>query len=357
MANYLIGDIHGCYREFKLLLEELAFNPSQDTLYLAGDLGCRGHQAVKCMDLAMQLDARMVLGNNDLRMICLVHEGLALTVQDNLEDLLSLPKRKQYYYTDWLIEQPLFLEQKHFALVHASLDPLWSFEQAQAYAKQASTYLRSLSYAQRGYYLGQRYFSQIITDLEHKHEQGTYLVGSQAQDQELRMFAELMHVFTVSRYRQLVLPEQASNIFPYTSANLRKRPAAYQCTTTLLQDPSKPYVDFEYQSRDSGNIFWERLAFPWFSYQEFLTQLTEQESTWVAKNPNLTLQSFTKPLYFGHWRIGTTQELPPGIIGTDSGCVEGDSLTAYALPTSHDLNSTQLLDLATPIARVAKLLD
>ena len=38
MATYAIVDIQGCYQEFRLLLEKIAFNPAQDRLWLVGDL-------------------------------------------------------------------------------------------------------------------------------------------------------------------------------------------------------------------------------------------------------------------------------------------------------------------------------
>ncbi|WP_183140986.1 metallophosphoesterase, partial [Pseudomonas aeruginosa] len=42
MATYLIGDVHGCYRELRHLLDKVDFNDSQDTLWLTGDLVARG---------------------------------------------------------------------------------------------------------------------------------------------------------------------------------------------------------------------------------------------------------------------------------------------------------------------------
>ena len=33
MSTYAIGDIQGCYKEFKNLLKEINFNKNKDTLY------------------------------------------------------------------------------------------------------------------------------------------------------------------------------------------------------------------------------------------------------------------------------------------------------------------------------------
>lgn len=42
MATYLIGDIHGCYRELRALLKQVKFEPQKDVLWLTGDLVARG---------------------------------------------------------------------------------------------------------------------------------------------------------------------------------------------------------------------------------------------------------------------------------------------------------------------------
>lgn len=36
MATYLIGDVHGCYRELRQLLNQVNFDANQDTLWLTG---------------------------------------------------------------------------------------------------------------------------------------------------------------------------------------------------------------------------------------------------------------------------------------------------------------------------------
>ena len=38
MSLYFIGDIQGCYQEFRALLEQVNFNKHQDQLWLAGDM-------------------------------------------------------------------------------------------------------------------------------------------------------------------------------------------------------------------------------------------------------------------------------------------------------------------------------
>ena len=38
MSIFAVGDIQGCYKEFRNLLREINFNKKNDVLWLAGDL-------------------------------------------------------------------------------------------------------------------------------------------------------------------------------------------------------------------------------------------------------------------------------------------------------------------------------
>ena len=49
MATYFVGDLQGCYDELQLLLERVDFNPTQDKLYLVGDLVARGAKSLECL--------------------------------------------------------------------------------------------------------------------------------------------------------------------------------------------------------------------------------------------------------------------------------------------------------------------
>ncbi|MCZ0610068.1 metallophosphoesterase, partial [Escherichia coli] len=47
MSTYIVGDIHGCYRELRELLDSVSFDPQQDTLWLTGDLVARGPDSLQ----------------------------------------------------------------------------------------------------------------------------------------------------------------------------------------------------------------------------------------------------------------------------------------------------------------------
>ena len=55
MAIYAIGDIQGCYDPFRQLLDEICFDPANDTLWLVGDLVNRGPKSLKVLRFVKSL--------------------------------------------------------------------------------------------------------------------------------------------------------------------------------------------------------------------------------------------------------------------------------------------------------------
>ncbi|GAB4124706.1 MAG: symmetrical bis(5'-nucleosyl)-tetraphosphatase [Sideroxydans sp.] len=147
MATYAIGDIQGCYDEFRALLDVLQFDPARDCLWLVGDLVNRGPASLEVLRLVKSLGeaAITVLGNHDLHLLA-VHAGIGkLHKSDTLDAILAAPDRSELM--DWLRRQKLaHLENDHL-LVHAGLLPQWTAEQALALAREVEQVLQSDRYA------------------------------------------------------------------------------------------------------------------------------------------------------------------------------------------------------------------
>ncbi|MDR5899777.1 symmetrical bis(5'-nucleosyl)-tetraphosphatase [Halomonas vilamensis] len=140
MSTYVIGDLHGCHKEFVALLETLAFNPDRDRLWLVGDLVNRGPGSLECLREARALGARCVLGNHDFHLLVAARGGGKLRKNDTLEDILNAPDRDALL--DWLQQQPLTMREDDTLMVHAGILPSWSLTHAQALDEEVQAALQ-----------------------------------------------------------------------------------------------------------------------------------------------------------------------------------------------------------------------
>lgn len=146
MAIYAIGDIQGCYFEFRQLLEQFDFNNSKDTLWLVGDLVNRGPDSLQVLRFVKSLgdNAITVLGNHDLHLLAVAAGKAELHRSDTLEEILNAPDRDELL--NWLRQQRLIYTQDNYTLVHAGLLPQWSIKQAIALSSEVEQALRSDNY-------------------------------------------------------------------------------------------------------------------------------------------------------------------------------------------------------------------
>ena len=139
MSTYVIGDIQGCDRELQALLQEVAFDPAHDRLWLTGDLVNRGPQSLAVLRRLRKLGsaATIVLGNHDLHLLaCRMVKTVKPRKRDTLADVLAAPDCDELL--DWLRTQPLLHHDKTLGLtmVHAGLAPQWTLEEALGYAAE-----------------------------------------------------------------------------------------------------------------------------------------------------------------------------------------------------------------------------
>jgi bis(5'-nucleosyl)-tetraphosphatase (symmetrical) len=138
MAVYAIGDLQGCYDEFRALLDRLAFEPGHDRLWLTGDLVNRGPGSLAVLRHVRSLGGAVtvVLGNHDLHLLAAALDPKRLRTSDTLAEVLAAPDRDELL--DWLARLPLVHDDSAlgWSMVHAGLPPEWDLATAAACAAE-----------------------------------------------------------------------------------------------------------------------------------------------------------------------------------------------------------------------------
>ena len=75
MANYVIGDIQGCFDEYSLLLNKIKFDSKKDFIWLTGDLINRGPASLSVLKHVYdnRKAIKTVLGNHDLHFLAIYY--------------------------------------------------------------------------------------------------------------------------------------------------------------------------------------------------------------------------------------------------------------------------------------------
>ena len=70
MSTYVVGDVHGCFNQFLILLNKINYNFSKDKIILTGDLVNRGNESLAMLNFCMaNQNIQTVLGNHDLYLL------------------------------------------------------------------------------------------------------------------------------------------------------------------------------------------------------------------------------------------------------------------------------------------------
>lgn len=146
MAVYAIGDLQGCYDPFRSLLDQIDYEPSNDTLWLTGDLVNRGPKSLKTLRFVMSLgdSAISVLGNHDLHLLALARGAIDYSPRfDSLRNVLDAPDLDEL--VEWLRHRPLahYDESLNTFIVHAGTHPSWSVKKTLARAAEVEAALQS----------------------------------------------------------------------------------------------------------------------------------------------------------------------------------------------------------------------
>jgi serine/threonine protein phosphatase 1 len=67
--TFVVGDLHGCYRQFRMLLDAIAFDFDKDVMYSTADLIDRGPESKRCLMLTKEPWFKAVQGNHERQLI------------------------------------------------------------------------------------------------------------------------------------------------------------------------------------------------------------------------------------------------------------------------------------------------
>jgi bis(5'-nucleosyl)-tetraphosphatase (symmetrical) len=143
LANYIVGDIQGCFDELMALLDSVNFSVNNDILWFAGDLVARGPRSLDTLRYAKSLGdrAKIVLGNHDLHLLAVSLGLYKAKEKDKTQPILDAPDRDELL--TWLRHQPLLQEHDEFLVCHAGISPQWSRQDAISCAREVEKQLHS----------------------------------------------------------------------------------------------------------------------------------------------------------------------------------------------------------------------
>ena len=151
MANYVVGDIQGCYEPLQRLLAKVGFTAGRDRLWCVGDMINRGPQSLETLRFLHQLGSAFtgVLGNHDLHFLAVKSRANPDGKIKTLQALLDAPDCAQLF--EWVRQLPMAHNERvrtdagerDVLMVHAGITPGWDKTKTLALATEVEYELRS----------------------------------------------------------------------------------------------------------------------------------------------------------------------------------------------------------------------
>ena len=143
MANDVVGDIQGCFEEFKKGLELIKFQGSKDFLWITGDLVNRGPDSLKVLEYVLKIknSVHIVLGNHDLHYLNCFFNKKDLNDNDTFQSLIV--HKKGLKMAKFLLQHPFVFSKKivtekkviQVAMVHAGIPRDMTLKKAETLSK------------------------------------------------------------------------------------------------------------------------------------------------------------------------------------------------------------------------------
>jgi bis(5'-nucleosyl)-tetraphosphatase (symmetrical) len=140
--NYLVGDIQGCAAALDRLLDEIAFSPSRDHVYVLGDLVNRGPASLATLRRLRGLGAAAtcLLGNHDWHLLAVAAGVRPKHRSDTLDDILDAPDREEWLA--WVRTRRMAVFEQGWLMLHAGVVPQWDLAGTLAVAAELEQNLR-----------------------------------------------------------------------------------------------------------------------------------------------------------------------------------------------------------------------
>lgn len=130
--TYVVGDVHGCLRTFRSLLEEKMDFAKRDYLFLLGDYIDKGAESKGVLDYLLELKRKgyqifPLRGNHEEDLLNYVNRSspkslLRYMKLNKTEDLLDEQGKLQAKYLRFLEKMPYYYELPNHLLVHAGFN-------------------------------------------------------------------------------------------------------------------------------------------------------------------------------------------------------------------------------------------
>lgn len=114
--RYIISDIHGCYEEYREMLQKIRFS-ARDELYVLGDVVDRGPEPIKVLqDMMGRSNVSFIFGNHDYMMLRVLRKLAVEVTEDNWKEHLSSEDLLGYMY--WIKDGGGVTSRQFRALSH-----------------------------------------------------------------------------------------------------------------------------------------------------------------------------------------------------------------------------------------------
>ncbi len=141
--TWAIGDVQGCYKSLRALLEKISFDQKRDKLWFVGDLVNRGEGSLEVLEFLYEIRDSIVtvLGNHDISLLA-AYWGIKRS-NPSIEPILNSKDAPRLI--EWIQHRPfLHLDYSlNSALVHAGISPEFDLGMAIWHANELAKNLQS----------------------------------------------------------------------------------------------------------------------------------------------------------------------------------------------------------------------